>query len=185
LDRQLEAVRTGGRDAASELDAPSSRPKPHSVRELQGPAGKAFLVSLGLVRQTLSKVVEDTAKLRIYLDALSARPPSKDTLTVLLEYVALARTTVLLAMAMICCGLIGSLIGGMREPSALRGASAVLGMAAAFVAFLAIRGGKAVLVAEAAGQQPLLNPYSFASWDCSLACSRSVLTACSPTSWTN
>ena len=74
----------------------------------------------------------------------------------------LARTNVLLAIAVVSCGLIGSLIAGLRNPSQLRFRSAVLGLAAGFVAFLTIRGGKAILLAESAGDVPLLNPYSLA-----------------------
>jgi hypothetical protein len=165
LDGHLEKVRTAGRDAATEFDSPPSDSKVRalsSVRELRSDTGESLRLSIDLLRRALSQVLGDTAQLRIYLGALSSRPPPKDALTAALEHVALARTTVLLAIAMVCCGLIGALIGGIRTPRELRGSSAMLGMAAAFVAFLAIRGGKAVLVAEAAGQQPLLNPYSFA-----------------------
>jgi hypothetical protein len=79
LARQLETVRTGGGDADNELDgAPSAdkRLPPRSARELQGPAGPGLLLNLSVVRQTLSKVLEDTAELRIYIDDSPPRLPA-------------------------------------------------------------------------------------------------------------
>lgn len=68
----------------------------------------------------------------------------------------------LLAMAAMTCGAIGALVAGIRRKENMALRSLVLGLAAGFIVFLAIKGGKAVFMMQAQGQTVPFNPYSIA-----------------------
>jgi hypothetical protein len=111
------------------------------------------------------KVKVAAAKLRSALaamDAPDARLTAWSFADDVLHAITLARTTTLLAVAVVLAGLIGSIITTLRSSGEKRLTSPALGLAAGFVAFLAIRGGKAALLADGVGEPPMINPYSFA-----------------------
>jgi hypothetical protein len=64
---------------------------------------------------------------------------------------------------MIACAFIGSAVAALRSGKAeFNAVSAVVGLTSGFIAFITLRGGKAVFMLEAAGEMPHFNPYSMA-----------------------
>lgn len=68
----------------------------------------------------------------------------------------------LLALAIMSCGAIGALIAMLRSEHGTSGKVLVLGVAAGFVTYLAIKGGKHLFLLQAQGELATFNPYGSA-----------------------
>ncbi len=71
-------------------------------------------------------------------------------------------TDSLLAVVVVICGILGSLIASIRADRALSLRPLALGLASGFIAFLAIKGGRHVFLLQTNGEIPMFNPYSCA-----------------------
>ena len=73
------------------------------------------------------------------------------------------RSDFLLALTVIMCALIGSIVSALRAGTTeFRPQAVALGLASGFIAFVSLRGGRAVFMLEMAGETPAFNPYSMA-----------------------
>jgi len=69
---------------------------------------------------------------------------------------------ILLALSIMACGVVGATVGSIREEGRLGVRSILFGLAAGFIVFLAIKGGKQLFLIQASGQIAQFNPYSCA-----------------------
>jgi hypothetical protein len=73
------------------------------------------------------------------------------------------RTDFLLALIVVACSFIGSVVAALRAGNArFQPVAAALGLASGFIAFISLRGGRAVFMLEMAGETPMFNSYSMA-----------------------
>ena len=68
----------------------------------------------------------------------------------------------LLALAVMTCGAIGALVSGMRREQRVTLRNVSLGLAAGFIVYLAVKGGKYVFLLQSLGEDVPFNPYSSA-----------------------
>jgi hypothetical protein len=109
------------------------------------------------LRGALASCETETATLA--LDLIAENRKSAESA---LRWILALRTALLLATATVCCGILGALVSGMRGEKGVRPQSVALGAGAGFIAFLVIRGGKAVFLAESSGDVPTMNPHGVA-----------------------
>jgi hypothetical protein len=108
----------------------------------------------------LRQWMKQISALRERLDGELRRAPKPTQNEWLTAFVGLATTT-LLAIAMACGGAIGAFIRGALRPASVgnRLAGITLGITFGFVTFLAVRGGKSVVVSELQNDFVYLNPF--------------------------
>jgi hypothetical protein len=79
------------------------------------------------------------------------------------EKFGIIRNDYLLAIVVVCCTLIGTIVTGLRAGEArFDPVNVALGCASGFIAFIALRGGRNVFLMELSGEAPHFNPYSMA-----------------------
>jgi hypothetical protein len=81
---------------------------------------------------------------------------------ILLDVRSSLSSDLLLAIVVIGCGAIGSVMGGLRSERRLTTRLFSLGLAAGFVTFLTIKGGRYVFLVQSEGPDIAFNPYSSA-----------------------
>lgn len=79
-----------------------------------------------------------------------------------MEPLLLLSSDQLLAIAVLACGAIGSMISSLRANNALSLRALVLGVASGFVAYLAIKGGKHLFLLQSQAELVAFNPYGSA-----------------------
>jgi hypothetical protein len=73
------------------------------------------------------------------------------------------RNDFLLAIVVIACAVIGSIVVGLRSGNALfEPVRFLLGLASGFIVFISLRGGRAIFMMEVSGEPPMFNPHSMA-----------------------
>lgn len=78
------------------------------------------------------------------------------------SWVTLWSSDQLLAISVMACGAIGAMIAMLRTEGGLSLRIFILGLAAGFITFLAIKGGKHVFILQSIGDQSAFNPYGTA-----------------------
>ena len=79
-----------------------------------------------------------------------------------LSYIFTLNSDHLLAIAIMTCGAIGATIASIRKTRHLTWRSVFLGLAAGFIVFLSIKGGRHIFLIQTQGQMAQFNPYSSA-----------------------
>jgi hypothetical protein len=93
-------------------------------------------------------------------DAVPNRFNFLDAIPYLLTHL---RNDFLLALTVVSCALVGSIVTALRAGNTrLNPEGIALGLASGFIAFISLRGGRAVFMMEMAGETPAFNPYSMA-----------------------
>jgi len=92
----------------------------------------------------------------------TTEPPKTSMLGQLYEPLILLSSDQLLAISIMACGAIGALIAMLRSSDGMSVNVLVLGVAAGFVTYLAIKGGKHVFLLQSQGELATFNPYGSA-----------------------
>ncbi len=77
-----------------------------------------------------------------------------------LGYLSTLNSDYLLAIAIMTCGALGATIASIRNTRELTWHSVLFGLAAGFIVFLSIKGGRHIFLIQAQGQMAQFNPYS-------------------------
>ncbi|WP_147439465.1 hypothetical protein [Corallococcus sp. CA049B] len=113
---------------------------------------------------TATLIKAEIGDFKTTLPLSSRENPSHSSFRLPTQELAYVRNDFLIAIIIIACTLVGSIIATMREGKGLSlpPEQLALGMASGFVIFLALRGGRNVFMLDLAGELPNFNPYSMA-----------------------
>jgi hypothetical protein len=79
-----------------------------------------------------------------------------------LTFIPRASSDLLLALTVVACGAVGSMIASFRQFNSVTPRSFVLGVSSGFIAYLAIKGGRHVFLLQTSGDPIVFNPYGSA-----------------------
>lgn len=129
-----------------------------TYQELKGRIESLISVGADSDRQTLVSIRQDSEKLWGTIGNKN-NAEKHIFLYSALGWLGRLNSDYLLAIAVMLCGAIGSIISSIRTARVLSWRSVLFGLAAGFIVFLAIKGGKHVFLLETQEQVVQFNPY--------------------------